>query len=272
MTKQKKFKKRVRARMSEDGTRYTEARSVEETGGSPLEQTVLDLISLRDRRDLSGILARLAAFHDHHVPRRSFLSSLQALVLEVLWPAQVPTLHLDPETGREMPSVTAVALRHLLSAWVEGRPLEGVAAVAPPSEAHTRAARNHLEAIWPAQVVGYIPPGGSPEKEDEEFYTVGLDGPRPVSDEEEATLAELWPCAPDVREYFGEVLESPMAVRRHEAVVTALTDLPRLVVREAAETAELKAAADVHEMAAEFAAEIRRLREIMLAHGINPDV
>ena len=86
MTKQKKFKNRVRARMERDGLNYTQARQAE------LGESIIDqLVEARGRGSVSDVVARIR----EHVLREPDYRNLSwtllgSHMLETLWPFDIP--------------------------------------------------------------------------------------------------------------------------------------------------------------------------------------
>ena len=276
MTKAKKFKRRVRARMASEGTRYTEARAAEEAEGPGrgIGDAVEQLLMARAHADTFGAMAVLGRFC-----RERWGTSWGALgseVLEILWP---PT-----ETSEDS---QRARLLSLLSTTVhlDGR-VPGMRIVESSKE-HDQAARAHFKGMSYVGKGKATPPWPrEPElvPEDDEFYD-------PVEKGEDVepklrkwgflsegeALESLWEVAPDVSEAFGDgtglvrnrkpsrefVRQVAQEVRRMEVARKERTG------REVTEGLgwDLAPADPV----AELTAEIRRLRRKLAEHGGDPD-
>lgn len=189
MTKEKKFRRRVRRRMRETGERYTEARAAE---GGGTEAVARRLLAARDGRGgLPEVMAAVNEFAQEHP--RSDAGALAAHVLELLWPREVPFGDFDEETHREREDLTRGRLVELLARWAEGRDVEMVsvieAAFRLPVSAPADALRHALVPVGPA---------GNDEVPDESYYDHGAEPPG-----EGDGLGDVWETAPDVSHAFG---------------------------------------------------------------------
>lgn len=198
MTKQKKHKKRVRARMDETGERYTESNAkldVDEGAASrEIDQTVVRLMTARST-GVGAVSEVLQDFHKkHHQGVGEWAATFGSHAVEHLWPAhQAP-----PDETR---------LRNLLSRYRESPELPE-AGVIFRSERHIRATASHAEAMRRQH---HMPPMDwtpTPGDEDDVWY----DRSRPVAelgpgDLEGLTVDEalqgIWEYAPDVGFVFG---------------------------------------------------------------------
>jgi len=221
MTKQKKFKRRVRARMKETGERYTEAAAEMEgdAGASPhadsgharIDAALAEIRTTADPADAARVVASfrrsgkattdttaslVAEYHHHHIgPKVGGAWLLATEVLEIVW---------APHAGAMREDEIARRVAEVLARWRDGGPPEGGHIFRSPvlperARPPTMYGQMYGEADLPRTATADTAPewdGG----------VVDFSVPEPTAQREASIegveLEDVWEHAPDVRRVF----------------------------------------------------------------------
>lgn len=237
MTKQKKFKERVRARMAETGERYTEAHAKEHDPSS-VKATAQAILHARETRDMLEFYRAIKAFHraveNPNTP--SSYATLGSHILEIMWPppdSRAPSWdrRQGPHKGLSDLQKLQDDIEQVLTQYKEGNGTLPDAVVWDPWVKHpylvspVSSFYEHRKTLpTPEEGVVYDP-------KDDAFYDLEASPPSVeglVIPEGDFLQDMLWEFAPDVSTHFGLATES-----------------------------------SAH-------AELRRLRALLYKHGIDP--